>query len=258
MKSLMAGPLRRLELYKATRVSRAWYSRGAHALSRAIHRRKMRKFYSQFLAEGDLCFDVGANVGNRTRIFVQLGASVVCIEPHHSCAEHLRSHYGRRPDVVVLEKAVGDHEGHAELAVCDRDPALSSLFDEWRTKSRFAKDHRWTRAQRVPLTTLDALIAEYGIPRFCKIDVEGFEEKVLRGLTRPIPFLSFEFTREFLQNAWDCVDHILSTGPHKFQFSIGETMEFLFQEWVPEGDLHKELLCADDELLWGDIYAKHV
>jgi len=34
---------------------------------------------------------------------------------------------------------------------------------------------------------------EYGLPHFCKIDVEGFEEQALAGLSRPLPVLSFEF-----------------------------------------------------------------
>ena len=43
--------------------------------------------------------------------------------------------------------------------------------------------------------TLDALIAENGLPAFVKIDVEGFELAVLRRpQTQPLPALSFEFT----------------------------------------------------------------
>jgi hypothetical protein len=96
------------------------------------------------------------------------------------------------------------------------------------------------------------------MPKFCKIDVEGYEERVLMGLSQPVPFVSFEFTREFFQNARNCIDHIVSSGPHEFQVCIGETMEFLFHQWVTPERLYKKLQSIDDELLWGDIYAKHV
>lgn len=48
------------------------------------------EFYSQFIHPGDLVFDVGANVGNRTKIFLRLGARVVAFEPQASCARVLQ------------------------------------------------------------------------------------------------------------------------------------------------------------------------
>jgi FkbM family methyltransferase len=229
-----------------------------HSVSTSANRTRMRRFYSQFITKGDLCFDVGANLGNRTEAFLELGATVVCIEPQQSCLEHLTSLFGNHRDVFLVGKAVGDHEGYAELAVCEDAPAISTLFDEWTTEGRFAKEYRWTRTERVPLTTLDALIATYGVPKFCKIDVEGYEKRVLRGLCQPVPIVSFEFTREFFQNARDCIDHMLSIGPKVFQVSIGETMEFLFEQWREPESLYKTLQSIDDQLLWGDIYAKQV
>jgi FkbM family methyltransferase len=44
------------------------------------------------------------------------------------------------------------------------------------------------------MTTLDELIGKHGVPVFIKIDVEGFEEAVLQGLSQPVRALSFEFT----------------------------------------------------------------
>lgn len=254
MKALIVDRLKLLGLYEAARVPWRWLSRAATAR----HRRKMRKFYSEFVAKGDLCFDVGANGGNRTEIFLQLGTSVVCVEPQHSCTEQLRKLFGQRPDVFIVEKAVGDHEGFAELAMCDECSALSTLFDGWVTEGRFAKDYHWTKTARVALTTLDALIAAYGIPQFCKIDVEGFELQVLRGLTRPIPFVSFEFTREFLENAERCSDHLLSAGLYAFQVSLGESMHFAFPQWVGRKELHDKLASLPGDMLWGDIYARHI
>jgi len=46
-------------------------------------------FYRVFVAAGDLCFDVGANLGNRTRCFRQLGCTVVAVEPQGECFRKL-------------------------------------------------------------------------------------------------------------------------------------------------------------------------
>ena len=43
--------------------------------------RRMRRLYGQFVRSGDLVFDIGAHVGNRTRAFAGLGCRVVALEP---------------------------------------------------------------------------------------------------------------------------------------------------------------------------------
>ncbi len=258
MKALIVKNLKRLGLYEAAKVPWGWYSRGAQAVSAAQQRRRMRRFYSQFIGKRDLCFDVGANVGNRTEIFHQLGASVVAVEPQHPCAEQLRKLFGQNPNVIIVEKALGEHEGVAELAVCEEASTLSTLSDNWITESWFAKDYHWSKKEQVSLTTLDALITAYGTPRFCKIDVEGYEVQVLRGLTQPIPFISYEFQGNFLENAKRCSDHLLATGPYEFQASLGESMDFFFPQWVGPEKLYAKLKSLPIDPLVGDIYARHI
>ncbi|MEZ4584405.1 MAG: FkbM family methyltransferase [Caldilineaceae bacterium] len=41
----------------------------------------------------------------------------------------------------------------------------------------------WDTAIPVTVTTLDRLIAQYGVPAFCKIDVEGYELALVRAVT---------------------------------------------------------------------------
>jgi hypothetical protein len=58
----------------------------------------------------------------------------------------------------------------------------------------------------VEVTTLDALIAKYGIPAFCKIGVEGFEAEVLKGLSQPLRMLSLEYHRDEAGQALECLN----------------------------------------------------
>ena len=70
--------------------------------------RRLRALYSQWLEAGDLVFDIGAHVGNRTRAFAALGCRVVAVEPQPHVAALLRTLAGRIPDVTVVEAAVSD------------------------------------------------------------------------------------------------------------------------------------------------------
>lgn len=215
-------------------------------------------FYAQFLQKGDLCFDVGANTGTRTDLFLKLGAKVLCVEPQSSCLAHLYNCFGTNENVVIVDKALGDHEGYAQLSICENTPTISTLSSKWKDTGRFSTSYSWNEEQQVSLTTLDALIKEYGLPKFCKIDVEGFEYYVLQGLSTPIPYLSVEFTKEFFVDAKLCMDYLLTLGHPEFNCALGETLHLISSQWLSKDDLcHRlECLCQDDNLLWGDIYVK--
>lgn len=256
MNKLIIKLLKSLKLYYTAKTVK--HSIDRHAWWNIHHRKKSLQFYSQFIRKGDLCFDVGANMGNRTEIFLELGAKVVCIEPQQFCLQYLYKLFGNNKDVIIVAKAVADREGYAELAICEDASTISTMSNKWKNEGRFSKDYKWTTNQKVITTSLDALIVQYGLPVFCKIDVEGFEESVLKGLTKPIPFISFEFTREFFHDAKQCINHLLSIGPVEFNCSIGESMELVFSTWATSNELYEKLDSIEDELLWGDIYAKFV
>ena len=60
----------------------------------AVHRWNARdqaalQFFSEFVPQGWIVFDVGANYGNRTKYFLRLGAKVVAFEPQPECARFL-------------------------------------------------------------------------------------------------------------------------------------------------------------------------
>jgi hypothetical protein len=107
---------------------------------------------------------------------------------------------------------------------------------------------------KVPVTTLDSPIRQGGTPKFFKIDVEGFELRVLRGLTCTIPIISFEFSREGLDAARLCVDHILSLGTAQFNFSLYAQHTFYSLKWLDSKCLFNALESIPDEDLCEDVY----
>ncbi|MDH4152468.1 MAG: FkbM family methyltransferase [Nitrospira sp.] len=217
-------------------------------------REKTVNFYRQFLNTGDLCFDVGANVGNKTHMFLELGARVVCIEPQPNCVAVLKAKYQRDTNVVVVCKGLATQQGRKMLSICGTADTISTFSDKWKT-GRF-RPYAWDQTVEVPVTTLDILLQEFGMPKFCKIDVEGFEYEVLKGLSAPIPFMAFEFTREFLDDARLCMEYLESLGSADFNYALSESPALIFPNWVSGYTALKSIEQNANDLLWGDIYVR--
>lgn len=217
-----------------------------------------KKFYSQFINPGALCFDVGANLGNRTVLFSELGAKVIAVEPQLYCINYLKSFFSNDKNVVIVEVALGDAEGESEISICDETNVISTMSDKWRTTGRFSKSYNWNKKQKVKVTTLDNLIQKYGTPHFCKIDVEGYELNVLKGLSKKIPFISFEFTKELFSDSIKCLDVLSGISNFEANYSTGESMGFALPQWVSKDTLISHINNNPDPALWGDIYIKTV
>lgn len=222
-----------------------------------IHRNKMKMHYRDFVRSQDLVFDIGANLGDRSKIFRALGGRVVAVEPTSYCVGYLKSLFNHDPAVVVVPKAVGQSIGQGEIHVNEQLPVLSTMSSKWINDSRFSQQTHWEKTEIISITTIDALIAEFGTPSFCKIDVEGFELQVLSGLSQPLPMLSFEFMYEFLDDAVACMDKILNQYNAKFNYNVGEEMDLVLAEWVSKERLLELLRDHKNPALWGDIYAKY-
>jgi FkbM family methyltransferase len=225
------------------------------------HDQQMLEFYRQFLAPGDLCFDVGANIGNRVKIFLKLGARIVAVEPQLECARTLRAAFGRNPHFTLVEKALGASEGQAEMLMSEAT-AVSSLSADWvaavSKSGRFEGLH-WTRKRTVAVTSLDRLIEDHGAPAFVKIDVEGFEYEVVRGLSRPVRALSLEFTPEFIESTFRCFAHLERIGSIELNYSLAESMRLERQEWGDRASIEKTLAALGRDLgTWGDVYVRFV
>ncbi len=222
----------------------------------------LRRLYRPLVGPGDLVFDVGAHLGDRSVAFAALGARVVALEPQAQVGAWLRRLVGGNDRIIVRAEAVGRAEGTAHLAISTRTPAVSTLAETWRKKLPDAnagfRKVRWDSAAEVPVITLDALIEIYGLPRFCKIDVEGHEAEVLAGLSHPIPGVSVEFVSGGLEVAAACIRRLNEIGTYEFNAIAGEGREFLFEGWVRTEAIAGWLEEGAGGRSSGDIYARLV
>lgn len=223
--------------------------------------RRLRRFYAQLIQPGDLCFDVGAHVGNRVAAWQRLGARVVAIEPQAHLMGWLRRFYGRSPDVVLVQTAVGATPGMATLRYDPRNPTVSTLSDDWiaaMSRDPSFGSVRWQAAEAVQLMTLDELIVRHGRPILCKIDVEGYEAEVLQGLSEALPLISFEYIPAAIDVARACLARLDELGAYEFNWFSGESHRWTSPKWLPPVRMAAQLDKLAVGRASGDVFARLV
>jgi FkbM family methyltransferase len=223
---------------------------------------RLRRFYRQFVSEGDLCFDLGAHIGRHSAAFLALGARVIAIEPQPACVRCLRRRFRRQGDrAVVVAAAVGEAPGVATLHINRLQPTMSTLAgEEWRQAMAEAArlPHGWDRRLMVNVITLEQLIQDFGEPAFVKIDVEGYEEEVLRGLARPVAALSFEFVSFAPTRVRAVTNWLNQLDDYVYNWTEDDETRLASAEWLSDTDLLAAIPFHRPEPFSGDIYARRL
>lgn len=209
------------------------------------------------MRKGDLVFDVGAHVGRHAEIFTDLGAKVVSIEPNPSCCEQL-ARLAKVRDIHVENCAAGDAPGKIKLRIC-QDSVISTVVEAWYQEARRSpihQDAQWLESVEVDVVTLDQLARRYGIPTFVKIDAEGYDDHVLRGMSFRPRALCFEYNRLLPEVAARCFETPALSDGYVFNFSRGLDLKNASENWMSGRELRKQLseFAADEE--YGDVYAR--
>lgn len=219
----------------------------------------MDRFHTQFVRPDDLVFDIGAHVGDRTASFRRLGARVIAVEPQPLCVRSIRALYDDDDQVTVVEAACGTATGLLELHINSANPTVSTVSPHFVQAADGAENWQgqvWDARLTVPATTLDILIAEHGLPAFIKIDVEGFEDAVLAGLSHPLPALSFEFTTVARAVAQRALDRAVALGFTRFNLALGDAMALAEPAWLTAPALGALLDSLPHSANSGDVYCR--
>lgn len=229
---------------------------------RAQKRRKMLRFYAQFIRPGDLVFDVGAHVGRYSDIFLRLGAKVVAVEPQRDSARQLWLTFHDQPNLQVVVAALGKTTGTGLLFLSNHSQthSLSRAWIEAAKPAEYRKlgNVRWGAAQEVPVQTLDGLMQEAGRPVFVKIDAEGYESEIAQGLSAPLPAMSLEFHTFHLKPALESIRHLRGLGPTTWNYTLEERFEWVLDRWVTPDEMVRVLeACAAGQVhVQGDLYVR--
>jgi FkbM family methyltransferase len=230
-------------------------------------RRRELRFYRGLLEgfrTGDLVFDVGANVGYKAGIFLEMGATVVAAEPDELnqailTQKFLRYRLKKKP-LTVVGKAISEESSTQKMWIDAPGSALNTLCDKWAEtlrddEARFGRRMSFGQWKEVETTSIERLIAEHGVPYFVKIDVEGHELSVLRGMRQPVPYLSFEVNLpEFRAEGLECVQELgRLAADGQFNYSTDCRQGLAQQRWLNKEEISGVLASSPDpslEIFW--------
>jgi FkbM family methyltransferase len=239
--------LKRMGVYHRVRTSSAYDLYWKFADASLLRDRELEvNFYRSILQgfkSGDTIFDVGANLGHKTNIFLRLGAKVIAIDPDPTNASILEQSFLRyrlsRKPVTIVSKAVSDRSAVATLYLDEPGSAKNTLSTKWvdtlrHDSERFGHSMNFGETRQVSTTTLEDLIKTHGTPFYIKIDVEGHEPEVLQGLRRPVPWISFEVNLpEFRSEGLRCIEILRALSPSgRFNYVVDCKAGVVRPDWL--------------------------
>jgi FkbM family methyltransferase len=218
-------------------------------------------FYRSFLPSCKLIFDIGANDGHKTQAFLTFAQKIVCCEPDKENFKLLQVRFRNKKERVMLEnKALSDKEGTAQLHIYHPGSAFNTISDKWvkllekDNREKWDESIKFSQVQTIETTTLDRMISQYGIPDFIKIDTEGAEEWVLKGLSHAVPCLSFEILLpDYAKEMENCLAHINNLDKDVV-YNISVFEKLMLPQFVNKEQLKKYL--QESNLLSFDIIVK--
>jgi FkbM family methyltransferase len=240
-----------------------WYLRVRHPKSYQA-RLLEREFYHKLISQAgtSLVIDVGANGGNKTFIFAEIADRVLCVEPSPAAVNILQERFAQSENITVVGKGVGAQVGSCSFHIFGETDCYNTFSSKWAT-SLAASDRSNQLVKKaisvidVPITTLDALIEQFGIPAYIKIDVEGFELEVLKGLSQPVNLISIECNLpQFESETLECLTRLEEIQPTAvFNYCISEPpVKLALDRWISRSDLARIVEQGDYQFM--EIYMR--
>ena len=161
----------------------------------------------------DLIYDVGLHNGDDTAYYLKRGFRVIGIEANPAMAGIVAERFAaaiRDGRLTILNVAIAASAGRLPFWVSESNTVWSS-FD----RSVAGRDGRPVRQIQVECRTFASVLAEFGVPYFLKIDIEGNDHLCIEALTAPdLPrYLSVEGSPDTIA----LLDHLHDLGFTEFK-----------------------------------------
>jgi FkbM family methyltransferase len=205
-----------------------------------------------------LIFDIGANTGNFTQEFLSAypDSSMILIEANDDLIPILKEKFLGNQNIVILNYLMSSiNNQHINFYISDTN-TISTASHDWMNLSRFSDTYRWNKVIKKETINLDRLIEIYGKPDLIKIDVEGYELEVIKGLSSKQLEICFEWVEEDYDKLNSIVKYLEYLGYNNFGFTYTDnhiTRPNRYSCWN-ECFIHNDIIPERKEK-WGMIWA---
>ena len=144
----------------------------------------------------DLIFDVGMNDGDDTAYYLHEGYRVVAVEVDPTLIELARERFAgpiRQGRLELVQAAIGPRREKAQFWICEGKSVWNS-FD----REIASREGHSCHAIDVDCVPFRDLLAQYGVPFYLKVDIEGHDSFCIADLDQQdLPkYVSLEMGRE--------------------------------------------------------------
>lgn len=218
-------------------------------------------FYRNFLnshpSKNNLIFDVGANMGHKSIIFSRLAKKVVAFEPSEKLYTFLKNRF-IKSNVQLYNYALGSSVSELDFYLVENNEAYNSLNKKHiktTTAYRGIATLETVKRQKIKVEVVENFIIKYGVPKYIKIDVEGYEYEVLKGLKTLVPLLSFEANLpEFLEESINSINYLDRLSLNRYNYNFANSNFFLNEEFISKEPAINFL--KNTQLEYVEIYVK--
>lgn len=164
--------------------------------------------------------DCGAYIGTHSTYFANQGFKVLAFEPNPSAFRLLQFNTGAFGGIEAFQFALADREIKAQLSSNPRNLGNTSIV------------HAEESQGSIEMRRLDSMEFQKNDVAFIKIDVEGYEDKVLKGgkslIEEHLPPIIFEASKESFQGKSSENEAIRFLRNHGYEiFQTGPTSGFI-------------------------------
>jgi len=179
-------------------------------------------------------YDIGANVGKFTESNVKkyTDCEFILVEANPKLCEFLNEKFKNFNNIKIINKCVSNvDDGYVNFYISESDTIS---------------------------TAVDSLIKEYGISDYFKIDVEGYEKKVICCINNYIGLISFEWAEESKKDILESILYLRSIGYTKYYLSYSDEYTFIPVDFYDYDSVKIEIESLDENRKekWGMIFAK--